>query len=296
MAVAGHNLEVGAADAVDEPMLVVDAARGPSGQRTLEHFWLAESGSLRIPLNIDDQLADAPRRTPRSNEALEQRLGDFATLAEGLDYAARGETGFDFYSPRGELAHVLPYRRLRQEALATALRLLNSGLARGDRVAVVAETGPAFMTVFFACQYAGLVPCPVPYSMHIGGRDAYVARIAGMLGSAGAAAVITPGDLEDQVAEAASLAGVPVVLYLHENQLTYPLPEGVERDYTYAYINYLSALTADRVVFNSQHHYAEFMEALPVLLSDEALVSGPKANASCRSGGMDSSCFFPIST
>ncbi|MFQ5570194.1 MAG: DUF3524 domain-containing protein [Rhodothermales bacterium] len=62
------------------------------------------------------------------------------------------------------------------------------------------------------------------------------------------------------------LTGVPAVYYLHENQLTYPLPEGQERDYTYAYINYLSCLAADRVVFNSQFHYDEFMEALPVLL------------------------------
>ena len=62
------------------------------------------------------------------------------------------------------------------------------------------------------------------------------------------------------------LADVPVVLYFHENQLTYPLPPDKERDYTYAYINYLSALAADRVVFNSKYHYEEFMEALPVLL------------------------------
>ena len=59
---------------------------------------------------------------------------------------------------------------------------------------------------------------------------------------------------------------VPVVLYLHENQLTYPLPEGRPRDHTYAYINYLSALAADRLVFNSRFHYEEFMEALPALL------------------------------
>ncbi len=59
---------------------------------------------------------------------------------------------------------------------------------------------------------------------------------------------------------------VPVVLYMHENQLTYPLPEGRPRDHTYAYINYLSALAADRLVFNSRFHYEEFMEALPALL------------------------------
>jgi glycosyltransferase involved in cell wall biosynthesis len=62
------------------------------------------------------------------------------------------------------------------------------------------------------------------------------------------------------------LSETPVVLYFHENQLTYPIRPGTERDYTYAYINYLSALAADRVVFNSQFHYDEFFDALPDLL------------------------------
>ncbi|GAB5518038.1 MAG: DUF3524 domain-containing protein [Rhodothermales bacterium] len=62
------------------------------------------------------------------------------------------------------------------------------------------------------------------------------------------------------------LPDVPVVLFFHENQLTYPLPEGKPRDYTYAYINYLSCLAADQIVFNSQFHFDEFMEALPILL------------------------------
>jgi glycosyltransferase involved in cell wall biosynthesis len=62
------------------------------------------------------------------------------------------------------------------------------------------------------------------------------------------------------------LEGVPVVMYMHENQLTYPLPEGKERDHTYGYINYLSCLAADHVLFNSQFHYDQFVEALPRLL------------------------------
>ena len=62
------------------------------------------------------------------------------------------------------------------------------------------------------------------------------------------------------------LGDVPTVLYFHENQLTYPLPPGRERDLTYGYINYLSALVADRLVFNSRFHFEEFMEALPALL------------------------------
>ena len=61
-------------------------------------------------------------------------------------------------------------------------------------------------------------------------------------------------------------AEVPVVLYMHENQLTYPIPPSRKRDYTYAYVNYLSCLAADHIVFNSQFHLNEFMEALPSLL------------------------------
>jgi len=64
------------------------------------------------------------------------------------------------------------------------------------------------------------------------------------------------------------LQDVPVVLYFHENQLTYPLPPDRERERAYAITNYLSALAADRVVFNSQFHFDEFIDALPQLLRD----------------------------
>lgn len=59
---------------------------------------------------------------------------------------------------------------------------------------------------------------------------------------------------------------IPVVLYFHENQLTYPLPPGVERDKTYGYMNYLSCLAADHIVFNSRFHFDELLETLPALL------------------------------
>ncbi len=62
------------------------------------------------------------------------------------------------------------------------------------------------------------------------------------------------------------LADTPVVLYFHENQLTYPIPPTEKRDLTYGYINYLSALAADRIAFNSSFHRDEFLTALPGLL------------------------------
>lgn len=161
-----------------------------------------------------DMIGDLQDKTPlaRRNKDLGYIRADFNTLVEALDYAAQGETGFNFYSPRGQLQHVVPYSDLRDRAIATGRRLLKAGLKRGDRVGVVAETGPEFMYVFFGCQYAGLVPCPMPYSMFIGGRDAYVERIAGMMTSARTRAVLCSDEMKDQVGEAARSAGVGIVL------------------------------------------------------------------------------------
>jgi len=71
-------------------------------------------------------------------------------------------------------------------------------------------------------------------------------------------------------------AGVPTALYMHENQLTYPLPDDPttgpmrrqlgERDRHYAFINYASMLAADRVFFNSTYHLETFFAALAPFL------------------------------
>jgi len=62
------------------------------------------------------------------------------------------------------------------------------------------------------------------------------------------------------------LNDVPIHLYMHENQLTYPPPPGEKRDLTYGMINTLSMLAAQQVHFNSQHHLEEFFDELPRLL------------------------------
>ncbi len=67
-------------------------------------------------------------------------------------------------------------------------------------------------------------------------------------------------------------AGVPTAIYFHENQLTYPWsPQDRDvkhkRDNHYAFINYTSALIADRVFFNSEYHLESFLGALPKFLN-----------------------------
>lgn len=57
----------------------------------------------------------------------------------------------------------------------------------------------------------------------------------------------------------------PVLLYMHENQLTFPVPEGARADYQFAFTNVTSCLAADRVLFNSEFHRQDFLDALPGL-------------------------------
>ena len=59
---------------------------------------------------------------------------------------------------------------------------------------------------------------------------------------------------------------VPVAVYCHENQLTYPVPPGEKRDLTYGMINWLSMVAADRVLFNSAYHMGDWFAAAPNLL------------------------------
>ena len=67
--------------------------------------------------------------TPTANDTLTQRPGGFASLPEALDYAARGKTGLNFHSARGELARALSYAELRERAIEAARGLVKAGLA-----------------------------------------------------------------------------------------------------------------------------------------------------------------------
>jgi fatty-acyl-CoA synthase len=131
------------------------------------------------------------------------RRGDFATIAQALDYAADQPTGINIHSLRGELVEVLPYALLRDQARALAGRLLALGLAPGDRVAIAADSDGDFLRAFFACQYAGLAPAPVPLPAPFGGKETYVEHIRRMILSAGARAAFAPPALAPWFAQAA---------------------------------------------------------------------------------------------
>jgi fatty-acyl-CoA synthase len=136
-----------------------------------------------------------------------QRLADFATLSEALDYAATGITGCNFYDARGELRATLPYRELRQRAIATAHQLMHLGLARGERIAILADTDPDFMVIFFACQYAGFIPFAMPVPVNLGSHHIYVQQLRGLLRGGQANVAIAPAEYLGFLEEAAE--GLP---------------------------------------------------------------------------------------
>lgn len=138
-----------------------------------------------------------------SSHDIALRRADFETLCDALDYAATGETGVNFFDARGTCYSVTTYRDLRLQARALARRLLSLGIARGGRIALVADSTPEFVRFFWACQYAGLVPVPLPATMNIGGHAAYVKQLRQFLINCGASAAMAPGEWAGFLREAA---------------------------------------------------------------------------------------------
>ena len=194
-----------------------------------------------------------PRATASTNSKLSFRVAEFETLVEGLDHAAKGETGCNFFSPRGELQEALTYGEIRERATALAQRLSRAGIERGARVALIAETSPDFLIFCYACQYAGLIPVPLPLTIHLGGHDAYVDRLRTMLAKAGAEIAVAPADLLHYLKEAGSglkMVGTPEDFY------ALPAEGGELRPFAKdepCYIQYSSGSTSlPRGVFVSQ--------------------------------------------
>lgn len=183
--------------------------------------------------------------TPTSNKTLAMKKGGFSTVVEALDYAAQGETGYSFFNLRGEVSTALSYATLRDNAKALA-RKLAGRFERGARLAVVAETSPEFLTTFYACQYAGIIPAPMPMPVNLGGKDGYITQIRQMIAGAKADAAVGPVNLREFLEDAAAQADCDTVLDFDElNALDdggkEPEPFGPDE---YCYIQYSSGSTS----------------------------------------------------
>ena len=144
-----------------------------------------------------------PGATPTLDN-LPRRLADFATIGEALDYAARGRRGLNFHDARGTLTQAFSYSELREDALALARRFVALGISPGDRIALVAETGPEFAACFFGAVYAGAWPVPLPLPTSFGGREAYVEQLSIQLDSCDPSLLLFPPELADMARVAAA--------------------------------------------------------------------------------------------
>jgi fatty-acyl-CoA synthase len=138
--------------------------------------------------------------------------GRFDTLIEGLEYAAEGNSGFNFFTGKGELKSVLTFSELRDQAIEMAYRLVGV-TDPGDRVGICAVTSPDFAIMFFACQYAGLIPAPLPLPVTLGGRGSYERQLQRMADTGDFSALLTPKSMENIMSSALNDHDVPVISF-----------------------------------------------------------------------------------
>jgi len=140
------------------------------------------------------------------------RHSDFKTLCEGLDYAATCSTGLNFFNGKGTLVKALPYSELRDRAIETAKRLVEFA-PKDARIGIAAVTSPEFAELFFACQYAGLVPAPLPLPVTLGGRSSYERQLQRMADTGDFHALLAPASMEGIMTSALNDLNVPVIAF-----------------------------------------------------------------------------------
>jgi len=116
------------------------------------------------------------------------------TLDRALLHAARGEDGLIFLD-LAEHEEMIPWCRVLQRAQCSAAGLVAAGVRRGDRVALLLPTAPAFVDVFCGCVLAGAVPVPLYPPVRLGRLPEFVNATTGMLRAVTARLVLTESRL-----------------------------------------------------------------------------------------------------
>jgi glycosyltransferase involved in cell wall biosynthesis len=91
-------------------------------------------------------------------------------------------------------------------------------------------------------------------------------------------------------------AGCPQAwAYFHENQLSYPLPEGEAMDYQFGFTDITTGLAASRVLFNSRFHLDSFFASLPdfIKMMPEFQPSWVVESIRSKAGVLHPGCSFP---
>ncbi len=150
--------------------------------------------------------------TPTPNDCpLPRRRAGFATFNEAIDYAAQSKKGLNFHDMRGNLERVYPYAEMREDALAMARRMVASGIGKGDRIALIAETCADFAALFCGSVYAGAWPVPLPLPTTFGGKEGYIDQLTVQLQSSDPTLLIYPEEIAEMAMAAAQRQGCPAI-------------------------------------------------------------------------------------
>ena len=149
------------------------------------------------------------------------RHADFDTLCEALEYAATCQTGFNYFDGKANLKTALPYAELHEKAIDLAKRLVPFA-DKNSRIGLAAVSTPEFAVIFMACQYAGLVPAPLPLPVTLGGRSSYERQLQRMADTGDFHALFCPSSMEPIMSSALNDQAIPVMTFedVHE------LPKG----------------------------------------------------------------------
>lgn len=178
----------------------------------------------------------------------------FDSISDALHYSAQTEKKVSFFSPDGELISETPYRQLQELSIEIAKRLNTLGFKRYARIGLIADTDLQFLIFFYACQHAGLVPCPLPYVSYAGGEQAYIDRLALMSKNANLSTIIGPEDIRFCLVQAAKTCKIHAYSFgeLTEERKSGDIaPLGKDDP---AYIQYSSGSTSDpKGIWLTQH-------------------------------------------
>jgi len=146
------------------------------------------------------------------------RHADFETLCEALDYAATCNTGFNYFDGKANLKTTLPYKDLKEKAVELAQRLVPFA-DKNARIGLAAVSTPEFAVMFMACQYAGLVPAPLPLPVTLGGRGSYERQLQRMADTGDFHALFCPSSMEPIMSSALNDQAIPVMTFEEVNKL-----------------------------------------------------------------------------
>ena len=179
-----------------------------------------------------------------TTDTLARLFADFDTLDQALDYAAGGVRGLNFHDARGNLARAYSFAELRADAILHAHKLIAAGIAPGDRIALVAETGVDFAVAFFGAIYARAWPVPLPLPTSFGGKDSYIDQLAVQLGSSDPRLFMFPAELAEMAGAAGALRNVESIAYEDFAKAAAPAVDLVRADGDdIAYLQYSSGST-----------------------------------------------------